>query len=250
MNTSSHNLEAQLDRLVDGELPPAEYRSLLASLEDQPDGWRRCATAFLEAQAFGRDLSAIRQSAATVSIAAVPAATIEQVHLPAGRSDDWSHRTWQGLYFATIAASLALAFYVGSWTSGMNNPSGPLIADHQTTPQVERPDIPSPASVAQRETEPSPAPRTDAPLGNVRLVMDGGETSQGVDVPVYSPQQVERWRSVNKPVLPPAVIEQLRQAGHKVSHRQQYLLLDTADGRQVIVPVDDYQIQPPRRGAY
>ena len=31
-----------LDRLVDGELPDGEYRTLLDRLEDSPDGWPRC----------------------------------------------------------------------------------------------------------------------------------------------------------------------------------------------------------------
>ena len=41
-----------LDRLVDGELSQAERRALLAALDDEPGGWRRCALAFLEAQSW------------------------------------------------------------------------------------------------------------------------------------------------------------------------------------------------------
>lgn len=41
---------ATLDRLVDGELRGAERAAVLALLEGSPDGWRRCALAFLEAQ--------------------------------------------------------------------------------------------------------------------------------------------------------------------------------------------------------
>src|SRR5260370_8705607 len=43
-----------IDRLVDGELGEAERRELLLRLESNPDGWRRCALAFIEAQEFGR----------------------------------------------------------------------------------------------------------------------------------------------------------------------------------------------------
>ena len=38
-------LEVQLDRLVDGEMSPDEYRSFVQSLDSQTDGWKRCALA-------------------------------------------------------------------------------------------------------------------------------------------------------------------------------------------------------------
>lgn len=43
---------AMIDRLVDGELEEAERASLLRSLDREPDGWKRCALAFLESQAW------------------------------------------------------------------------------------------------------------------------------------------------------------------------------------------------------
>src|SRR5262245_7197050 len=44
------NDDVLFDRLVDGELSADERRHFLTSLDDRPDGWRRCAIAFLEAQ--------------------------------------------------------------------------------------------------------------------------------------------------------------------------------------------------------
>ena len=41
----------RFDLLADGELSEAQRRELLAGLDDEPGGWRQCATAFLEAQA-------------------------------------------------------------------------------------------------------------------------------------------------------------------------------------------------------
>src|SRR5947208_659233 len=46
------HLDAWLDRLVDGEVAEPERRALLSRLEQAPAGWRRCALAFLEAQAW------------------------------------------------------------------------------------------------------------------------------------------------------------------------------------------------------
>ncbi len=45
-------VQHDLDRLAAGDLSPSERRRLLAALEDEPDGWRRCALAFLEAQSW------------------------------------------------------------------------------------------------------------------------------------------------------------------------------------------------------
>ena len=252
MNTSNHNLNPQFDRLVDGELTPAEYRELLSSLDDEPDGWRRCAMAFLEAQALGQDLSALRRPAIAPARAEATAASTNDpappVQLPPDQTGQWSQRTWQGLYFATLAASLALAFYVGSWTSDWG---GPMIADHAPAPSVEADSASEAAPVGSpRRVEPGSLARSAAPAGNVQLVVDGAETDQPINVPVYSSEQADQWHRAARPVLPPQVIEQLQRSGHEVNHQQQYIVVDTDDGKQVLFPVDNYQISPPRRQAY
>jgi hypothetical protein len=53
--------DVKLDRLVDGELSADEYRALVASLDEEPGGWRRCALAFLEAQALAGEISGVRR---------------------------------------------------------------------------------------------------------------------------------------------------------------------------------------------
>src|SRR6185436_10354122 len=45
-----------LDRLVDGELSGSERRQLLESFDKRPEGWRRCALAFLEAQSWREEM--------------------------------------------------------------------------------------------------------------------------------------------------------------------------------------------------
>ncbi|MDA7978157.1 MAG: hypothetical protein MPJ50_05230 [Pirellulales bacterium] len=50
-------LERLIDRLVDNEVPQPLRRSLLVELDRRPQGWRRCALAFLEAQAWQSDVT-------------------------------------------------------------------------------------------------------------------------------------------------------------------------------------------------
>ena len=61
-------LEAALDRLVVDDLPPNDRRALLLHLETNPDGWRRCALAFLEDQAWRAALASPPVAAASVSV--------------------------------------------------------------------------------------------------------------------------------------------------------------------------------------
>ena len=63
MNTNSDNTsldDPRFDRLVDGELSEPERRELLAGLDSEPGGWRRCALAFLESQCWKQSLECSR----------------------------------------------------------------------------------------------------------------------------------------------------------------------------------------------
>lgn len=57
---TDEQLERLIDRLVDGELNESLRRSLLIELDHRPQGWRRCALAFLEAQAWQSGLGSSR----------------------------------------------------------------------------------------------------------------------------------------------------------------------------------------------
>jgi hypothetical protein len=67
---------SELERLVDGRLSPDEYRQLLIRIDHHPDGWRKCAMAFLEEQALKNELgdgSFCLEQIETGSIQDVPA---------------------------------------------------------------------------------------------------------------------------------------------------------------------------------
>ena len=55
--------QRQVDLLVDGEMDEADRRALLLQLEHEPDGWRRCAMAFLEAQCWKAELGKMAAAA-------------------------------------------------------------------------------------------------------------------------------------------------------------------------------------------
>jgi hypothetical protein len=93
-----------MDQLVDGELPDRERRELLVRLELEPDGWRRCALAFLEAQCCREALRPDTNSALTrgaTSVAVAPAT---------GRKSKLPRRAAN---LAALAAGLLAAFTLG-----------------------------------------------------------------------------------------------------------------------------------------
>jgi hypothetical protein len=49
---STSSLQRDIDRLVGGDMTKAESRQLVARLDADPDGWKQCALAYLEAQSW------------------------------------------------------------------------------------------------------------------------------------------------------------------------------------------------------
>ena len=93
----------RFDLLVDGELSEAQRRALLAGLDDEPGGWRRCAMAFLEAQALKQDFGSILQ---------------EPVERPTvGRVVRRRRPLGYGTTLAAVAASFLVALFLGTQVS-------------------------------------------------------------------------------------------------------------------------------------
>jgi hypothetical protein len=214
----------QLDRLVDGELTTDEYRELLRTLDAQPDGWRRCALAFLESQAWSRELKAMRQEAEVT-----PPATTTRSAVP------WRSARWPNLL--AVAACFVIAFSLGlvfraAWPGANAGPS-PAIAERAGTSGA-------PTTVAEGDGQPT---TPLVPRGSVQFVLDGGE--QPVDVPVYdwSPEHAG-WLSEQNPRVPSDVRRALQRLGGQLQWRRHVVPVRTQDGRSVLFPIDQLEITP------
>ena len=227
--------DARFDRLVDGELSPREYKTLVASLDDEPGGWRRCALAFLEAQALGSELGAIRRSGELHEQAAAP------VEVVARQPASPAH--WKLLL--AMSASFLVAFILGAtlpslWPRRDTVPGGEggtLAAG----PQPAQPDLMTPEGLMRT-------------IGHARLVIDGpgGTQSPAGDVPIVEMPAgaSEQWLTQYEPVLPVGLINELKRRGHRVERVQQYVPVSLEDGREGVIPVESYQITPVSRRAY
>jgi hypothetical protein len=230
--------DRQLDRLVDGELNREAYRDLLAALEQAPDGWRRCALAFLEAQAWAQEFGQIRRDQRLTLPPAGPSTAADR------RRPGWGG--WRPVQLLALAASALLAFTLGT--------AAPRWIAWRT--QEARPGGNQNAGLMATSGEPAAgATRYEAlrPVGNVRLVVDGpgGEAVPATEVPVYeAPAGLDPWLAGDRPGLEPDLVQLLREVGHDVVGQRQWIPGQLEDGRPVIVPVERYEITPVRHRAY
>jgi hypothetical protein len=211
--------DERFDRLVDGELSETERKELLTSLDREPDGWRRCALAFLEAQCWKKELRDLRQ---TVSACAVPFASPRHA-----RKRSSSPLGLLGTLMA-MAATFFLALGIGAWWLNYNQ--------HGLAP--------GPDQIAGRSGEPSATANSSAPWQMVKLFPAGStDPNQAIQLPALVRDRIdENWlRNLPAPI-PESVAENLRRNGYKVQTQQELLPLRLDDGRQLVVPVDKVEL--------
>jgi hypothetical protein len=244
-----HEDELRFDRLVDGELSAEEYRALLASLDDEPGGWRRCALAFVESQALAGELGNARRS---LDLSAAPS---DSGQIDRAGETAVSARNRFGPFelqtLLAMAASFLVAFALGVvlprwWPQA--NLHGPAVAELPTKGSGPGVDKARPAIAGGNRRH-----DTFRPVANVQLVVDGptGESTQVGELPMYEmPGSIEQWLAESAPALSPDVIQSLKERGHEIKRHVQYVPVQLEDGRQGIVPVENYQITPVSQRAY
>lgn len=224
MNDSSENIDdRQLDRLVDGELSPEEYREVLSQLDQMPNGWRRCAHAFLESQALGQSLPMVMQTTPSCpQTELAPSAEKSSTHHGTA-----SFRRMETL--AAMAASVAIAFGLGWYISGMEN----------TTV-----DAPGPGGYAQNVPDPIGPP--DAPVHTVQkpqfVYVNQWDGNQGGGMPIpidhnkqYDPKATwdASWG------MSPEQLQKLKDSGQPFQTKNRLIPVSLENGERVVVPVQD-----------
>lgn len=231
-----------LDRLVDGELSDVERRNLLGRLERQPDGWRRLALAFLEAQTWG---DAARE---TDAVAASPKASeIRPAELVDAGSRNWKRLVGTPL---AMAASFLLAFTLGIALRGAWRGTDPnaamLAAQKSAQSEAAMRDV-----IAQAQLGPL---NGTALNDNVEYLPVGPEfaaTRQQANDPVEevwlpteeSASDESNLAGTPAPAVPEQVLRSLRRLGHEVQTHQSLWPVDLKNGQRALVPVDEVEIR-------
>lgn len=222
--------DALLDRLVDGELSPAELRGAIHSLDSEPDGWKRCALAFLEAQAWRESFRAMPISDATAT------------KVPISTEPVASRRRSQPWRLAMAAGLAGIAFLLG-WTL---HPDRSPERGGTTAPRIARSTNPTPeggSSVGNSPSAEVPDVSAAPTAGPDPLVAAGPEAGPPPGPIPTGPAEGERWT-----YTPPAPITEhqqalLEQQGYQVDRRRRFVPARLKDGRRVAVPVDQVQVR-------
>ena len=237
--------EQSIDRLVDGELSPAERRELLAALEDEPGGWRRCALAFVEASVW-------RDAFHDVQVEGTVLPRIEVVGPGRQRQQSWA---WS--YAFALAACVLVAFVVGRYAASgsserelaanarrSNDGEQAVKADDFRQDHLDdnlQENMPNRDSSSQSKSA----------WQTVQLDLDdalAGE-SQAVDVPCLDvsnadPAQIDpAWTAKQQSAVTEQLMETLRETGHVVTTEMQWWPVEMADGRRVILPVEQVEVR-------
>ncbi|MGD0517250.1 MAG: hypothetical protein ABSA26_06905 [Thermoguttaceae bacterium] len=239
-NNLSHAADDRFDRLVDGELSESQRTELLTSLDREPDGWRCCALAFLEAQCWKKELGAMRQSMPAGISAPAP------VPRPAKRKS-----TPFGLpgTLVSMAACFLLALGAGIlWRHSGNRtadifgvPGSDQIA-RKTPGQSATNPLGTQTAVAQAAAQ---SQNASEPWQWVKLSPAGSDNSgEAVQLPALQRDRIDQqWlQSLTSPI-PENVVQSLRRNGYEVQTQQRLMPMPLKDGRRLVVPVDQVQLQ-------
>jgi hypothetical protein len=218
----------EFDRLVDGSLTFEERKALLARINAEPDGWRRCALAFLEAQAW-------REAIGTMT------APPSRSSRPLRERPRASARSL--LFPITLAASLIFAsFLLGRLTVG--------------TEAVPQDGVGNLASVRPSHPTEGGAPQADgleavaAPshwgdgiqaIGYLSMPMDAHPEAPVVELPVLTgPGLDDRWLRDQPSFVPDEFRKSWEQLGYEVESQRRLVSVQIdEEGRYLTIPVDE-----------
>ena len=212
---STTDLDRLLDQLVDDELDESSRRKLLESLDNEPQGWRRCASAFLEAQSWRGGLGSILDWTGEEQRRPEPEVSVEQ---PPSKEAKGSYSP------LGIAALVFLAFGVG-WSSQYLLDQGIVL---------DRPEI----------------AETTMPPGDTSLA----STESQAEIQRYQQRLSElenQLKFFDGMSMTPEMIHQLQQQGNRFQLRPRGVIpYRNPQGEQGYMPWGDVEIVPVGDGTY
>jgi anti-sigma factor RsiW len=240
MNSQNSRIDdALIDRLVDGELPADERRQVLLALESHPEGWRRCALAFIEAQTWRSQMRGmLAGEVVSHPAAASPALTGEPNLAPAAKA---RARQRNGGMWLAAAAMLLIAFGLGRQLG---------VSERQSLQQAQLA-----GSGSGSEASPDVAPDQDAPRGDaVTLVVnDHRGVPHRLSVPLVEGRQLGAEFADTPNWSSSELRRRLDAQGLDLAARRRYVpLYFEQQNQQVpfIVPVDDAVVTPVSRPVF
>ncbi|MFI5459321.1 MAG: hypothetical protein ACHRXM_28180 [Isosphaerales bacterium] len=240
-----------IDQIVDGALTPAELRAAVDRIDRLPDGWKRCAAGFLEAQY-------LRESFRAMGEPAKPRAERQSLHLPPAVAG--ARRTARRWVRGAMAAGIVAASFAIGWLGHAARPrteAGPTMPGPSTAILTQPARIPRPPLVTTTVVDDSGLTRSPAqpalddrfrnePAELIRTVarLRIGDESAGAEVPILAgPGITEEWLRQQPPPVSEHNQVVFQRHGYQVDQRRRLITTVTADGRRVTVPIDQVLIR-------
>jgi hypothetical protein len=227
--------ERFLDRLVDNELDAADRHELLVTLDESPDGWRRCALAFLEAQAWRNDL---RGAVGEPAPAKAPAAhAIPRRRLRAVRIGQ------AGLIVAVVIVAFGAGWLIrpgGDDRRPVDSRTAPFSVVERENEVEKRHDLPT---ADPEESGPDGKPDVRV-AGTLTLEVEDRGQPRTLRVPVIEGRGIDmRWLLEQPPAMRASVVRALERRGHRVEAHRQLVTFNLKNGRKLILPVDEVDVR-------
>ena len=218
--------ERLIDRLVDDELAPAERRALLADLDREPEGWRRCALAFLEAQSWRSAFEAMTSG---------PSSDCTEKKAAHERSPVSHRRIPHALGVAAgIVAALVLGWTArGPWLRSHTSPTGKLAADAHADRGRDMPRTGSDSIEA--DANPMPGPQ------NAGVLIPPRDSAESLQVATRAMERTQSRNPTPSP-LPETLRRQFERRGFQVENQRGLMTLKLKDGRRMALPVEELKV--------
>jgi hypothetical protein len=247
MNTNLHDMpqadDLPFDRLVDGELSEEKRRELLAGLDNEPGGWRRCALAFLESQCWKQSLGQTAGASTADGTRRVPDTLADGTRsAPA----TYQRSPWPGRVgtLAAMAASFLLVLGLGSWALRFRvvPPSGGLAGGGAANQVALTGGGRQLVSQVSQSGALSPSNRIANPWRLV-TVSDGRDPAASFNLPAIECNNIDQqWLKNMPPAIPDNVLQALARTGHQIQQRRELVPVPLKDGRQLVMPVDQVEV--------
>ena len=215
-----------IDQLVDGELSRDDVERLLKRFDGDDGGWKRCALAFMEAQAFRECFLSLQPTERSKT------STRGTNHVPSAASaKPFSAYGYWSLALTTVAA-LLLAFVAGAITSASFRE-----AHTDAITNIDHP----------HSTTADSQPNTREVVG---MVINDSVTDQRFAIPVdelpeyESVDDIDQSAFLTQITAPEQVQQALDQLGLELQQSEDFRPYRLQDGRQVIVPIQRVNIVP------
>jgi hypothetical protein len=228
-------LTAQIDRLVTGELPEHDRRSLLAWFDEEPTRWRACALAFLEAQAweqateeFGDQRSEVGSEGSGFGVQGTKGPKSEVGDRRSAKETHHSPLTTHSSsrHWLAIAGAALLAFALGL-ASARHWPVLSPTQDHLAVP----------VDVQPGDEEQGPPAEPLLATVSVPTNLDPRLTAQ-LTLPIAAADEFPASEPISEYVR-----KQWERRGFELEEETRYLPAKLPDGRTVMVPVTKVHVR-------